>query len=183
MSSATIRGAVALLLLVSGARALAFPANDTAKPKPAPRPAKTSPSTKSTTAAAKSGATKAAASRTATAAKSATTAKKRTAATKSVARRRRKPVQMAPTRDRIAEIQAALTNAGSYKGEPTGKWDAATIRAMTDFQASQGLSPTGKVSALTLQKLRLGSEVAGRAAPIAPLPDTAAGINSGSLSP
>jgi len=39
---------------------------------------------------------------------------------------------------------------------------------MRKFQASKGLNPTGKLDALTLQKLGLGSETAGLAAPTPP---------------
>ena len=69
--------------------------------------------------------------------------------------------QMAPTAARISEIQAALASEGAYQGEPNGKWDDATVDAMRQFQASHGLNPTGKIDALTLEKLGLGSEVAG----------------------
>jgi peptidoglycan hydrolase-like protein with peptidoglycan-binding domain len=86
---------------------------------------------------------------------------------KPLARRPRpKPVQMAPTPARISEIQTVLAKSGSYQGEPNGKWDAATIDAYSQFQSSHGLTPTGKLDALTLQKMGLGSEVAGRAAPL-----------------
>jgi peptidoglycan hydrolase-like protein with peptidoglycan-binding domain len=74
--------------------------------------------------------------------------------------------QQAPTRERISEIQTALAKAGAYNGEPTGKWDGATIDAMKKFQAEKGLSPTGKIDALTLERLGLGSETAGIAAPL-----------------
>jgi murein L,D-transpeptidase YcbB/YkuD len=73
--------------------------------------------------------------------------------------------QMAPTAERIGEIQTALSKSGTYQGEPSGKWDDATVSAMKRFQQSRGLSPTGKLDALTLQRLGLGSEIAGRAAP------------------
>jgi peptidoglycan hydrolase-like protein with peptidoglycan-binding domain len=76
--------------------------------------------------------------------------------------------QTAPTPDRIAEIQTALARENAYQGEPNGKWDAATIEAMKKFQSANGLSPTGKIDALTLQKLGLGSEVAGKGAPMPP---------------
>ena len=80
---------------------------------------------------------------------------------------------MAPTPARISEIQSALAAQGSYKGEPNGKWDDSTTQAMKDFQSANGLSPTGKLDALSLQKLGLGSEIAGRAAP-QPRPQTPA---------
>ena len=73
--------------------------------------------------------------------------------------------QAAPTRDRIIEIQQALAREGFYSGTPSGKWDAPTSQAMSNFQTARGLTPTGKLGALSLQKLGLGSEIAGRAAP------------------
>ena len=42
--------------------------------------------------------------------------------------------QAAPTPDRIKEIQTALQKDGSYEGEPTGKWDAATTDAMKSIR-------------------------------------------------
>jgi peptidoglycan hydrolase-like protein with peptidoglycan-binding domain len=73
--------------------------------------------------------------------------------------------QTAPTRERIIEIQQALAREGFYSGTPSGKWDAPTSQAMSSFQKAKGLTPTGKLGALSLQKLGLGSEIAGRAAP------------------
>lgn len=90
--------------------------------------------------------------------------------------RRRERTQKAPTPDRIREIQSALAREGAYTGQPNGKWDASSVEAMRQFQASHSLSPTGKLDALSLQKLGLGSEVAGRAAPrlpTQPQPETA----------
>jgi peptidoglycan hydrolase-like protein with peptidoglycan-binding domain len=74
--------------------------------------------------------------------------------------------QAAPTSDRIREIQSALQKDGSYAGEPNGKWDAATVEAMKSYQDKNGLSPTGKIDAITLNKLGLGSETAGKGAPV-----------------
>lgn len=71
----------------------------------------------------------------------------------------------APAADRIEEIQTGLARTGYYKGEPTGKWDASTVDAMKRFQEANGLTPTGKIDALSLQKLGLGSDVAGLSAP------------------
>jgi len=100
-----------------------------------------------------------------TGAKPAVQAKK--AAPKKVVRRRpaRRRGQAAPTRARILEIQSALAKHGSYQGIPSGRWDAATMEAMKKFQSSNGLNPSGKITALSLQKLGLGSEVAGFGAP------------------
>ena len=74
--------------------------------------------------------------------------------------------QSVPTPDRIKEIQSALQKDGSYEGEPTGKWDAATSEAMRKYQDKNGFAPTGKIDALSLNKLGLGSETAGKGAPV-----------------
>jgi peptidoglycan hydrolase-like protein with peptidoglycan-binding domain len=76
--------------------------------------------------------------------------------------------QAAPTPDRINDIQGALAKNGAYTGSPTGKWDDSTVEAMKKFQASHGLNPTGKMDALTLQKLGFGSETAGMGVPTPP---------------
>jgi peptidoglycan hydrolase-like protein with peptidoglycan-binding domain len=82
--------------------------------------------------------------------------------------------QLAPASDRITEIQTALARENAYQGDPTGKWDAATIDAMKKFQTAQNLSPTGRIDALTLQRLGLGSDVAGKGAPMPVAAPTAA---------
>lgn len=76
--------------------------------------------------------------------------------------------QMSPTPERIMEIQEALGKKGVLNGAPSGEWDDSTVAAMKQFQTSNGLNPTGKLDALTLQRLGLGSETAGLAAPIPP---------------
>jgi peptidoglycan hydrolase-like protein with peptidoglycan-binding domain len=76
--------------------------------------------------------------------------------------------QAAPTADRINEIQGALAKNGAYAGEPSGKWDDSTVEAMKRFQATHGLNPSGKMDALTLQKLGLGSGTAGMGVPTPP---------------
>lgn len=78
---------------------------------------------------------------------------------------RREPKQKVPTKDRVGEIQSALARDGYYHGEPTGKWDSSTVDAMKRFQQDNGLNPTGKLDATSLQKLGLGSDVAGLGAP------------------
>jgi peptidoglycan hydrolase-like protein with peptidoglycan-binding domain len=82
--------------------------------------------------------------------------------------RRRERGQKAPTADRISEIQQALAKDGSFAGKPNGKWDDSTVEAMRKFQAGHGLNPSGKLDAPTLQKLGLGSQTAGVAAPLPP---------------
>jgi len=76
--------------------------------------------------------------------------------------------QAAPTPERITEIQEALASKGALNGTPSGKWDDSTTDALRKFQSSNGLNATGKLDALTLQKLGLGSETAGLAAPTPP---------------
>jgi peptidoglycan hydrolase-like protein with peptidoglycan-binding domain len=90
--------------------------------------------------------------------------------------------QTAPTSDRISAIQEALAGKGTFTGTPTGKWDDSTVEAMKRFQASNGLNPSGKLDALTLQKLGLGSETAGVAAPTPP-PNSANRLRSQSPTP
>lgn len=70
-----------------------------------------------------------------------------------------------PAADRTEEIQSALERGGFYSGSPNGKWDNNTQQALRRFQTADGLPPTGKLDALSLQKLGLGSDVAGLSAP------------------
>lgn len=81
--------------------------------------------------------------------------------------------QAAPTSDRISEIQQALAKKGSFDGTPTGKWDDSTVDSLRKFQAANHLNPSGRIDAPTLQKLGLGSEIAGVAAPPPPPNGTA----------
>jgi len=73
--------------------------------------------------------------------------------------------QLAPDPARIREIQQALAREGYYTGDPSGKWDEQTVTAMKGFQQTRGLAPTGKIEALSLQKLGLGSATSGVAPP------------------
>jgi peptidoglycan hydrolase-like protein with peptidoglycan-binding domain len=65
-------------------------------------------------------------------------------------------------------VQTALAAQGHYSGQPTGKWDAATVQGLKQYQQANGLAPTGKLDARTLQKLGMGSDVAGVGAPRPP---------------
>jgi peptidoglycan hydrolase-like protein with peptidoglycan-binding domain len=106
------------------------------------------------------------AARTTTVAQSSTKKKK---STSSKNKKRARPTvrgQKAPTPDRVREIQTALSREGVFDGQPTGKWDDTTIDAMKKFQETHGLNPTGKIDAVTLNKLGLGSDTAGKGAPI-----------------
>jgi peptidoglycan hydrolase-like protein with peptidoglycan-binding domain len=87
--------------------------------------------------------------------------------------KRRERGQKAPTPERISEIQFALAKDGSYGGKPNGKWDDSTVDAMKKFQESHGLNPSGKLDAKTLQRLGLGSQTAGAAAPQPPVSSSA----------
>jgi peptidoglycan hydrolase-like protein with peptidoglycan-binding domain len=87
---------------------------------------------------------------------------------KKLRRTKRVKGQAAPTADRISDIQEALAKRGAFDGTPTGKWDDSTVDAMRKFQTANHLNPTGKLDAPTLQKLGLGSETAGVAAPTPP---------------
>jgi len=73
--------------------------------------------------------------------------------------------QMAPTPERITEIQQALAKNGAFAGVPSGKWDDSTADAMRKFQAAHGLNPSGKLDAPTLNHLGLGAATAGAAPP------------------
>ena len=79
--------------------------------------------------------------------------------------KRQPPGQKAPSADRISEIQSALAREGYYKADSTGKLDANTVAALEKFQSANGLDANGKLDAPTLQKLGLGSDIAGVAAP------------------
>ena len=115
-----------------------------------------------------SGSVKSHATPSATTKKSSSGAKKAFSKSSSSKRTRKQPGQKAPTADRVSEIQVALAKDGSFQGSPSGKWDEATTTAMRRFQASHGLNPSGKLDAPTLQRLGLGSEIAGVAAPTPP---------------
>lgn len=96
------------------------------------------------------------------------TSNKKKSSSKKSRRSRREPTQKAPTPDRISEIQSSLARGGYYQGDPNGKWDANTVAAMQRFQSANGLDPSGKLDATSLQKLGLGSGIAGVSAPKPP---------------
>jgi peptidoglycan hydrolase-like protein with peptidoglycan-binding domain len=92
---------------------------------------------------------------------------------------KREPTQKAPTPDRISEIQSALARGGYYQGQPNGKWDSNTVAALQKFQSDNGMNASGKLDALSLQKLGLGSSTAGVDAPRPPS-HTSASANTAS---
>lgn len=79
--------------------------------------------------------------------------------------RRRVRLPRRPSRERTKQIQTALERGGYYTGDPNGRWDAKTVAAVQKFQSAHSLDATGKLDAPTLQKLGLGSAIAGVAAP------------------
>jgi peptidoglycan hydrolase-like protein with peptidoglycan-binding domain len=101
---------------------------------------------------------------------SSSSAKSTHTSSKSSSKRKTRKVkgQATPTPERISEIQEALAKKGVLAGTPSGKWDDSTVDAVKQFQTSNGLTPSGKLDALTLQKLGLGSETAGLAPPTPP---------------
>jgi len=104
--------------------------------------------------------------------------KKKGASSKSRARGKAKVKgQAAPSPDRIKDIQTALQKDGSYQGEPNGKWDAMTADAMKKYQDKNGFTPTGKIDAASLNKLGLGSDTAGKGAPVPAASSPAAPAN------
>jgi peptidoglycan hydrolase-like protein with peptidoglycan-binding domain len=117
-------------------------------------------------AAAKKGqSTTASASKSATAHSTTSTTKKKTTTKKRRRSTKFVPKQKAPTADRITEIQTALSHGGYYQGDPNGRWDSSTVAAMQKFQSANGIDATGKLDAPSLQKLGLGSDIAGVSAP------------------
>jgi len=78
---------------------------------------------------------------------------------------RRPAVQSQPTPERYKEIQDALAQKGYLKSEPNGVWDAQSVEALKQFQADKNLPPTGKLTALSLGGLGLGSKTAGTVLP------------------
>ncbi|HVB07902.1 MAG TPA: peptidoglycan-binding domain-containing protein [Candidatus Acidoferrales bacterium] len=87
----------------------------------------------------------------------------------------------APASERTDQIQSALARGGYYPGNLNGKWDARTQDALRRFQAAKGLPATGKLDALSLQKLGLGSDVAGLSAPGRVMTDNQSSSQSSSL--
>jgi peptidoglycan hydrolase-like protein with peptidoglycan-binding domain len=93
--------------------------------------------------------------------------------------KRGQPGQKAPAPERISEIQQALAKDGSFNGAPNGKWDDSTVEATRKFQASHGLNSSGRLDAPTLQKLGLGSQTAGVAAPMPPISSSSIATKAG----
>jgi len=87
-----------------------------------------------------------------------TTRKKTTTAKRRAPVRRAPARQATPDRDRIVEIQQALTERG-YPVEPTGTWGPQSVAALKQFQEEhdiKNLSGRGKLDPLTLIALGLG---------------------------
>jgi peptidoglycan hydrolase-like protein with peptidoglycan-binding domain len=56
--------------------------------------------------------------------------------------------------DQVKEAQQGLAKAGFYKGQPTGKYDRATRKAIRDYQKANKLKVTGRLDNELLTKLR-----------------------------
>lgn len=162
---------------------------------PLPRAQASSSATSSTSksgSATLSSASKTASTTSSSASKSPVAAKKKPVVRKTRVVHRAPPIQKAPTPERISEIQSALSRGGYYQNDPNGKWDADTVAALQKFQSANGLEPTGKLDALSLQKMGLGSDIAGVSAPrpivhspasSLPAPSSPAPASSGSTIP
>ncbi len=74
--------------------------------------------------------------------------------TRSATRRYASPA--VPTSDRITLIQQALIERGHLSGEPTGRWDAASMEALKKFEATQNVKVDGKLDSKMLILLGLG---------------------------
>lgn len=97
--------------------------------------------------------------------------------------RRRVILPRQPSRDRTEQIQEALERGGYYTGNPNGKWDARMAESLRRFQTANGLPPTGKLDALSLEKMGLGSDTAGVGAPRTTTPGTPAATPSAPSTP
>jgi peptidoglycan hydrolase-like protein with peptidoglycan-binding domain len=86
--------------------------------------------------------------------------------------------QMAPTPERITEIQEALAKNGALGSSPSGKWDDSTTEAMKRFQTAHGFNPSGRLDARSLNVLGLGSATAGIAAPAPSIRTSAVAVPS-----
>ncbi|MCL4795005.1 MAG: peptidoglycan-binding protein [Bryobacteraceae bacterium] len=92
---------------------------------------------------------------------------KKTTARRTPARRTAPARQTVPEKDRIREIQQALTERG-YAVEPTGSWGPDSIAALKRFQEDHeinNLSGRGKLDSLTLIALGLGPKHGPNASP------------------
>ncbi|MGH9600136.1 MAG: peptidoglycan-binding domain-containing protein [Terracidiphilus sp.] len=66
--------------------------------------------------------------------------------------------QQAIEPERAAQIQQALIQAHYLSGEPTGKWDSATIAAMQKYQADHGWQTKLMPDSRALENLGLGPD-------------------------
>jgi peptidoglycan hydrolase-like protein with peptidoglycan-binding domain len=66
-----------------------------------------------------------------------------------------RPAQMAPTPERVKEIQQALADRG-YQTPVDGVWGKDSTTAMAKFQKDQKIEGTGKLTSMSLIALGLG---------------------------
>lgn len=87
-----------------------------------------------------------------------------------------------PTSDRISLIQQALIERGHLSGEPTGRWDAASIEALKKFEATQNVKVDGKLDSKMLILLGLGPRYdANLALPGSPVAETSVAADDSRL--
>ncbi len=72
---------------------------------------------------------------------------------------------------RVTAVQKRLQERGLFPGNPTGYYDQVTSTAVTQFQRSSGLNPTGFVDSRTFQALGLGNNSQNRYVVVVPLRD------------
>ncbi len=73
--------------------------------------------------------------------------------------------QQRPTPERYKQIEEALAARGYLHEEATGKWGPNSVEALRSFQADHQLPPTGRLDALSLTQLGLGSQPQPQAQP------------------
>ena len=72
--------------------------------------------------------------------------------TSTAAAKKRGPIFRA-TKEQIKQAQVILKTRGFYSGDPTAKLDAATREGLRGFQKAEGLTVTGTMNKLTLEKM------------------------------
>lgn len=82
-------------------------------------------------------------------------------------------------KEQIMSAQKMLNTNGSYKGEPSGKYDDDLRASIKEYQAANGLSKTGALNRPTLEKLGIKLTEAQSAIPVNPA-DLSDGSSPGS---
>lgn len=69
---------------------------------------------------------------------------------------RRASAPVAPTSDRLRNVQAALIERGYLQGEANGQWNGQCVEALKKFEADQKVRVDGKIDSKMLIALGLG---------------------------